>query len=1707
MKTIIILLILFFASLFLLVIPLSLADDLNSIDRLPYIYESAVPKISSLNSNSFTYTDIYSGSMIYSYDIKVPLGTNNLAPSIKFIYNSHDTLSNPSFLGESWRISENYIKRNVNHTITNLNDDYFQLILDGSSYDLVYVPSENRFHTKIENFFYIESKTNAPNTNGQYWLLKTRDGTNYRFGFNTDSESLANQYNFVTKWYLDLVNDTYNNSIFYKYSENPYSPNDIGATYLMNITYNNDQLRRINFIYDNLDRSDLRYIYDNGNKLQESRRLSKINITANDNLINLYIINYINFNYNTKSAISNITIYGSDSNTTLPQVIFNYYLTNPSNVWNNQSNYLVPECTPSQEKGCFSDSSNGDGGVRFADVNADGLLDLIRAGRYYSDSKVWINNGTEWKSNDTWVVPECSSSTGTDMCFTDISYLDNGVRIEDINNDGLPDLVRGNGKSSPYTRIYTNNGHGWVLNASWNLPDCISSNDHGCFIRTNEDTGVRFADVNGDGLPDLVRGNERRSPYNKIWINNGTGWKEDINWKLPECSSSDSTGCFVSSPRGNDTGVRLVDLNNDGLVDLIRGNQLTNPHTKAWINNGTGWVVDSNWGLPSSQTYFLNSDEKDQGSRMADVNGDGLIDLFNANMRTGWNYVWINTGNGWINDDLWKTPSCSGSGGYSCFITENNKDNGLRFADLNGDGVVDLIRGNGYEQATVATWINNATKQYLLANITNEFGGITTINYAPSTTYALGVNASCYNQQSILPFNVWLVANKTNIVQYPMLSYEITKYIYSGGSYSYADKEFRGFCYTKQIRADNSTIQHWFYQDKIRQGKEVMIEIYSNLNSLFKRNQNVFDTKIINNYFIPLLNSSSQINFDGQPAGNRTINITYNYDKFGNNVLIYYFTDSGNYYEGYEYLNNSLLWVVNKPNYHYVMDYSNASKLRESWYKYDNLNYNEAPTKGSLTQVINKQNSTNNVTIGYNYTSNGNLANTTDANGYITQNIYGLRDLTNTFIDRIINANNHVTDYTYDLGTGNLLNKTDSNKNTFHYVYDPLGRIIQEIYPYDSMQYPTKNYSYNMNNKPISIKLSIRETTGSANTLDTYSFYDEFNRIIQSKSAPKEPIQNGLLQLEQSLGSSNSAGINFFLFQDIAPYSLVNFTANGNYNLSTLSMYVSGTHDGDSPTFYIAIHNVNSTGGVGSQVGQNSSEIYVVHNQFGFYNVTWTKGNEPNLISGNNYWIIWENTSYYGGHYFRLGETVGSYHIWYTLSSNDLKGIPQHSLDPMNNVTTLNIKLWKGFNTTSEEESIFDNNTQIAEDIYYDNIGRIKQKSNPYLVAATESYTSANQTVKYINYSYDALDRIIIVINPDGTKKITDYKPTYITKYDENNFSKLYIMDAYNRIVAVQEFIDNNTYYTTSYYYNSLGEMRYLLDSKINNVNFFYDNLGKQIKLEDPDLGTWTYHYDNNRNLILQKDNKNNIIILSYDKLNRIVSKNSSTENITYVYDKELNGTLYKTSNNLLESTFTYDNRLRKIGELKNIDLVKFVTNWTYDSMNRIISIKQPNGEIINYTHNNQGLLKSISSTYDVLGANPFHAVIPSIDYNENAKISSRTYNNSLETIYIYNNSNLRLTNLQTNGKQNLNYLYDKSGNIIKIIDSINSRTETMIYDNLDRLISSEKLVNSDVIFNYTYSYNSIGNIINSTNNGINKNYIYGTYPVHAPISIVEVTN
>jgi YD repeat-containing protein len=418
---------------------------------------------------------------------------------------------------------------------------------------------------------------------------------------------------------------------------------------------------------------------------------------------------------------------------------------------------------------------------------------------------------------------------------------------------------------------------------------------------------------------------------------------------------------------------------------------------------------------------------------------------------------------------------------------------------------------------------------------------------------------------------------------------------------------------------------------------------------------------------------------------------------------------------------------------------------------------------------------------------------------------------------------------------------------------------------------------------------------------------------------------------------------------------------------------------------------------------------------------------------------------------------------------------------------------YDGFGNVVQTKREEDNSRQVAVNVYYDSNGRISKQSNPHFVSFTSSYSTPDTSVKGINYTYDALGRVIKILNPDNTYKTINFSKWNVTTYDENGNKKQYILDAYDRIVNVYEFNEGDVY-RTNYTYDTADELTQIKDNQGNVIQFTYDTLGRKTRLVDPDLGTWDYTYDAVGNLIKQEDGNGKNITLTYDTLNRVTQKDASGVTVSYAYDTNANGTLFKVTNSYGEKNFTYDDRYRVIRQQEKRFGFTFNTNYTYDSMDRLLTKTMPNGVVIAYNYSNNTQLFAMSG------------VLTNVTYNELGLPLSRKYSSGIDSNFTYNSTNLRLEKIKTSNLQDFSYGYDPVGNVLRISDSVNSRSYNMTYDDLDRLLSAVLTNSTSTLWSFTYTYDPIGNIMSVDSLDGNMEYNYDTNPVHAPSQIITTS-
>jgi hypothetical protein len=260
-----------------------------------------------------------------------------------------------------------------------------------------------------------------------------------------------------------------------------------------------------------------------------------------------------------------------------------------------------------------------------------------------------------------------------------------GVAAGDYDNDGHPDLFVTN-----YGRdiLFRNNGNGTFTDVTKEaLP-----------VDESFGSSAAFFDYDRDGFLDLfvarynsftVEANKKCAGYAGGREYCGPGDYSPIPDKLYH---NDGHGRFtdvsqkagITAAFGNGLGVVCADLNGDGLIDIFVANDKT--PNQLWINKGNGTFEDA--ALLSGAAYDGNGNaHAGMGVTAGDFDGDGDDDIFISNLTGETHMLYLNLGRGMFED----VTSRHGLGHTTVPYTGF----GTLWFDYDNDGRLDLFIANG----------------------------------------------------------------------------------------------------------------------------------------------------------------------------------------------------------------------------------------------------------------------------------------------------------------------------------------------------------------------------------------------------------------------------------------------------------------------------------------------------------------------------------------------------------------------------------------------------------------------------------------------------------------------------------------------------------------------------------------------------------------------------------------------------------------------------------------------------------------------------------------------------------------------------------------------------------------------------------------------------------------------------------------------------
>jgi hypothetical protein len=378
------------------------------------------------------------------------------------------------------------------------------------------------------------------------------------------------------------------------------------------------------------------------------------------------------------------------------------------------------------------DGANSEAVVAIADVNGDARPDVIEA------IVSWKKKN---KKLDTDFEGYRARSIGADGVASQIFYLPDdskkkivyGGLAGDFNGDGQSDFLQKNA---------------WIILSRPGNPANPVVADLGLrSIRNFEYKLLGIADVNGDGIDDVIARGKKKSTY-QVFLSTGNE--------------------FVPQPdfKGESDRPVIADVNGDGLSDLIFvGPNDNGPRViTVRFSNGTNYSpakVDPA-AISSVSVTGSRQTRKSEKFKVGDFNGDGRADFV-------------------IRSAVIRARGASFET-RSQDIEPSDADIVETVADFNGDGADDVATRRKKDQNENRwVWLSTTGQADLMTSFQEPLGGRVTVAYGPSAG----------TPGTRIPFNMQVVKslnhyNGNIAVSTHSLAYE-------GGAWSVSEKRFLGF--------------------------------------------------------------------------------------------------------------------------------------------------------------------------------------------------------------------------------------------------------------------------------------------------------------------------------------------------------------------------------------------------------------------------------------------------------------------------------------------------------------------------------------------------------------------------------------------------------------------------------------------------------------------------------------------------------------------------------------------------------------------------------------------------------------------------------------------------------------------------------------------------------------------------------------------------
>ena len=356
----------------------------------------------------------------------------------------------------------------------------------------------------------------------------------------------------------------------------------------------------------------------------------------------------------------------------------------------------------------------------------------------------------------------------------------------------------------------------------------------------------------------------------------------------------------------------------------------------------------------------------------------------------------------------------------------------------------------------------------------------------------------------------------------------------------------------------------------------------------------------------------------------------------------------------------------------------------------------------------------------------------------------------------------------------------------------------------------------------------------------------------------------------------------------------------------------------------------------------------------------------------------------------------------------------------------------------------------------YDAFGRVAKAYYP-VTEAVGSKTTFNKAFDNVSPTvtvYDVLDRAMKVTLPDNAETKTEYSTDagsnalVTTVTDALGNRQATYTDGSGKTVKTEQLSGPDGIITTSFEYDGIDRLVKVTDTEGNVTTSVYDMGDRRTEVNHPASGITTFTYDNLGNVLtkqtanLKKEGKTINYEYDYGRLTAINYPDHPENNVKYHYGG-INSSHNRIGRLMLreDGSGAIEYYYGKMGEVlktvrtlivPNQAVATYVTQWKYDSHNRLLEMIYPDEEKVTYGYNLGGQVDHVRG-YKSYG----YDYVNKIGYDKFEQRTYLKYCNGAETFYSYDPARRRLQNLVVNAKAGTimdnAYSYDAVSNVLGI--------------------------------------------------------------------------